>query len=114
MEVINVDSIHREAGYIKVDRDFKDIMMSALRYAMPRHTYIVDETCEYIKENADLILDERVIMVMLRDLNEQLDYYRRNEGSNPTTMWRCDYDTLDDLRRFLEDYDITKVRKNID
>ena len=51
MEVINVDSIHRDAGYIKVDRDFKDIMMSALRYAMPRHTYIVDETCIYISNS---------------------------------------------------------------
>lgn len=114
MEVIKVDSIHREAGYIKVDRDFKDMIMSALRYAMPRHTYIVDETCEYIKENADLILDERVIAVMLRDLNDQLDYYKSTWNDGVGTMWRCDYDTLDDLRRFLEDYDITKVRKDID
>lgn len=105
MGVINVDSIHREAGYIRVDRDFKDMMISALRYAIPRHTYIVDETCEFIKNNADLILDSRVVGVMLRDLNDQLDYYKRKEN-NLTTMWRCDYDTLDDLRRFLEDYDV--------
>lgn len=109
MEVIKVDKIHREAGYIKADRDFKDMIISALRYAMPRHSYIVDMTCEYIKNNAELILDNRVIAVMLRDLNEQLDYYKRSEESNPTTMWRCDYDTLDDLRRFLEDYDTTKA-----
>lgn len=112
MEVIKIDDIHREAGYIKVDRDFKDMMISALRYAIPRHTYIVDMTVEYIKNNAELILDDRVISVMLRDLNDQLDYYHRTEENNATTMWRCDYDTLDDLRRFLEDYDITKTDKN--
>lgn len=106
MEVIKVDSIHREAGYIRVDRDFKDMMISALRYAIPRHTYIVDETCEFIKNNADLILDDRVITVMLRDLNDQLDYYKHSKENNLTTMWSCDYDTLDDLRRFLEDYDV--------
>ena len=109
MEVIKVKDIYAEAGYIKADRDFKDMMISALRYAMPRHSYIVDMTCEYIKNNAELILDNRVIVVMLRDLNEQLDYYKRFGESNPTTMWRCDYDTLDDLRRFLEDYDIEET-----
>lgn len=109
MEVIKVKDIYKEAGYIKADRDFKDMMIGALRYAAGRHTYIVDLTCEYIKKNAELILDDRVIVVMLRDLNEQLDYYQRTEENNATTMWRCDYDTLDDLRRFLEDYDINKT-----
>lgn len=109
MEVIKVKDIYKEAGYIKADRDFKDMMICALRYAIPRHTYMVDMTCEYIKNNAELILDDRVIAIMLRDLNEQLDYYKRSEESNPTIMWRCDYDTLDDLRRFLEDYDIEKT-----
>ena len=109
MEVIKVKDIHAEAGYIKADRDFKDMMISALRYVLPRHTYMVDMTCEYIKKNAELILDDRVINVMLRDLNEQLDCYKRVEGNYQTTMWKCDYDTLDDLRRFLEDYDIEET-----
>ena len=109
MEVIKVKDIYAEAGYIKADRDFKDMMISALRYVLPRHTYMVDMTCEYIKNNAELILDDRVIAVMLRDLNEQLDYYKSTMSDNVTTMWRCDYDTLDDLRRFLEDYDIEET-----
>lgn len=109
MEVIKVKDIYAEAGYIKADRDFKDMMISALRYVLPRHTYMVDMTCEYIKNNAELILDNRVIAVMLRDLNEQLDYYKSTMGDDVTTMWRCDYDTLDDLRRFLEDYDIEET-----
>lgn len=109
MEVIKVKDIYAEAGYIKADRDFKDMMISALRYAMTRHTYIVDMACEYIKDNAGSILDDRVIAVMLRDLNDQLDYYKRSMESNPTTMWRCDYDTLEDLRGFLEDYAAKKT-----
>lgn len=112
MEVIKVKDIYTEAGYIKVDRDFKDIVISALRYAIPRHTYIVDETCEFIKNNADLILDDRVIAVMLRDLNDQLDYYKATWDEGVATMWRCDYDTLDDLRRFLEDYDTKKTNQD--
>ena len=112
MEVIKMDKVHREAGYIKADSNFKDMIISALRYAMGRHTYIVDVTCEYIKNNADLILDDRVISVMLRDLNDQLDYYKATWDEGVATMWRCDYDTLDDLRRCLEDYVVTKTGEN--
>lgn len=109
MEVIKVKDIYAEAGYIKTDRDFKDMIISALRYAIPRHTYIVDETCEFIKNNAKLILDDRVVAIMLRDLNDQLDYYKATWDEGVATMWHSDYDTLDDLRRFLEDYDTTKT-----
>ena len=109
MEVVKVKDIYTETGYIKADRDFKDMVISALRYAIPRHTYIVDETCEFIKNNAKLILDDRVIAIMLRDLNDQLDCYKSTWDEGVATMWRSDYDTLDDLRRFLEDYDTTKT-----
>ena len=109
MEVIKVKDIYKEAGYIKADSDFKDMMINALRYAIPRHTYIVDATCEYIKNNAELILDDRVINVMLRDINDHLDYCKAAWDEGIATMWRCDYDTLDELRRFLEDYDVTKT-----
>lgn len=104
MEVIKVKDIYGEAGYIKVDRDFKDMMISALRYAIPRHTYMVDMTCEYIKNNAELILDDRVIAIMLRDINDHLDYCKVAWKDGVVTTWQCDYDTLDDLRGFLEDY----------
>jgi hypothetical protein len=109
MEVIKVKDIYTEAGYIKADRDFKDMIISALRYAIPRHTYIVDMTCEYIKNNAELILDNRVISVMLRDINDHLDYCKASWDDGIATTWQCDYDTLDDLRRFLEDYDVEKT-----
>ena len=46
-------------------RDFKDMIMCALRYALGRRTYITDETAEFIKKYPELI-DERVRAVMLR------------------------------------------------
>ena len=106
MEVIKIDSVHREDGYIKVDRDFKDMIISALRYAIPRHSYIVDMTVEYIKKNADLILDDRVVAIMMRDLNEHLG----SVEYNPVPSWlQYDVDLLEDLLNFLEDYDVKKT-----
>ena len=44
---------------IEINRDLRDIVISALRYAIGRKTYIVNETCEFIKKHPELI-DERV------------------------------------------------------
>ena len=48
-------------------RDLKDMIISALRYALGRRTYITGETAEFIKRYPELI-DERVKSVMLKDL----------------------------------------------
>lgn len=108
MEIIKM-SDYIPKGYIKADRDFKDMIISALRYALPRHSYIVDMTCEYIKKHADIILDNRVIGVMTRDIS---DYLERQIDKSVPSSWQSDYDTLEDLRRFLEDYDVEKTVKD--
>lgn len=59
---------------IKIDSDLKDMIISALRYAIGRKTYIVNETCEFIKKHSELI-DERVKKVMLKDLESTVDFY---------------------------------------
>lgn len=58
---------------IKIDRDLKDIVIGALRYALGRRTYITLATSEFIMNNPDLI-DKRVKAVMLRDLEEYFAY----------------------------------------
>ena len=63
---------------IKIDNDLKDMIISALRYAIGRKTYMVNETCEFIKKHPDLI-DERVKKVMLRDLEDINRYYTIND-----------------------------------
>ena len=59
---------------IKIDNDLKDMIISALRYAIGRKTYIVNETCEFIKKHPELI-DKRVKQVMLKDLESTIDFY---------------------------------------
>lgn len=57
-----------------IKRDLEDIVMMALRYALPRHTYALTEVIDFIKDNEYLITD-RTKTVMLRDVQEQLDRY---------------------------------------
>lgn len=87
-------------------RDFKDICICALRYALPRHTYAVEEVCSFIKKHANDILDKRVISVILRDIEEQLDYYNFHVVEMVGKYnWQCDKDCIEDLKEFLISYD---------
>lgn len=103
MEVIKIKDVYEDEGYIKAGVDFKDMMISALRYALPRHSYIVSMTCNYIKNHASLILDERVIGVMLRDIDWYLEDMKN--GVVPSS-WKSDIEEIEDLRRFLESYGV--------
>lgn len=86
-----------------VDYELKDIVICALRYALPRHTYILDEVCSYIKEHTEL-LDRRVVVVMLRDIDECLENYEIAHSNLGRAIWGMDKNTIEDLRRFLIDY----------
>lgn len=76
---------------LEIDRDLKDMIISAFRYAIGRKTYITLATCDYIRNHPELI-DDRVKGVMLRDL-ESLDMYYPNKG--------IDYDTFKDFEKWL-------------
>lgn len=58
---------------LEVNHELKDIFIQALRYALYRHTYALGQTCDYIKDNLEVILDRRVKSVMLRDIKERLE-----------------------------------------
>ena len=49
------------------------MLLSAERYALGRRTYIVDWTCEFIRNNLHLIL-EKDKKVMIRDIKQQEEY----------------------------------------
>ena len=83
-------------------RDFKDMIMCALRYALGRRTYITDETAEFIRKYPELI-DERVQAVMLKDLDE---YFQKREFYKSDD--ECDYNTWKDLYKWLERIDINE------
>lgn len=61
---------------IQINGNLKDIsamLVSSVRYALGRQTYIVDWTCEFISNNLHLILESDK-KVMIRDIKEQEKY----------------------------------------
>ena len=72
------------------------MIISALRYALGRRTYITSETAEFIKRYPELI-DERVKSVMLRDLEE---YFQKRESFKFDD--ECDYNTWKSLYNWLK------------
>lgn len=84
---------------IKLDGDFKDIIISALRYAIPRHTYIVDATCSWIEAHP-FLLDSRMVGIMKQDVKKQLKHYQ-NAGVDSIT--EIDYNRLKAFYMWLED-----------
>lgn len=77
-------------------RELRDMIISALRYALGRRTYITSETAEFIKRYPELI-DERVKSVMLRDLEE---YFQKRESFKFDD--ECDYNTWKSLYNWLK------------
>lgn len=67
---------------IEIDYELKDMIISALRYAIGRKTYITEETCSFIKKHPELI-DKRVKEVMLRDLKDLDMYYKETDTDYP-------------------------------
>ena len=66
--------MEEETITLKLDYQLRDMFISALRYAIGRRSYIVDETIEFIMNNPELI-DKRTRSVMLNDLHEVENYY---------------------------------------
>ncbi len=54
------------------DYQFQDMIISALRYALYRHTYIFEETLNWIRNN-NIVINERVKQVMLNDIEKRFD-----------------------------------------
>jgi hypothetical protein len=84
---------------IKLDGDFRDIIISALRYAIPRHTFIVDSTCSWIEAHP-FLLDSRMVGIMKQDVKKQLRHYQ-NVGVDSVT--EVDYNRLKAFYMWLED-----------
>lgn len=86
---------------VTIDYELRDILISALRYAIGRKTYITEEVCSYIKEHPELI-DERVKTVMLRDLEDINLYYKEDD---------IDYPFFKNLESWLENLNTEEFTK---
>ena len=81
---------------IEINYELKDMIISALRYAIGRKTYITAETCDYIRNHHELI-DNRVKGVMLRDLKDLNMYYKETD---------IDYTAFKDFEKWLKELEV--------
>lgn len=93
-------------------RDLKDMLISALRYAIGRHTYIVDETIDFIKDNSFLI-DGRVQSVMLNDLHDYIiaDHPWESCSANcePNPIINNNRKSIEDFYNWLNEFKVAEV-----
>ena len=85
---------------ITIDYELQDMIISALRYAIGRRTYITEETCSFIKNHPEII-NNRVKTVMLRDLKDIKNYYKESD---------TDYPFFKSLESWLENFEVEDER----
>lgn len=65
-------------GWVVIDGDFELMLISALRYAIGRYTYMPSVTIEYIRYLIPQ-LSTKTLFVMKRDIVEEIKRYQRIE-----------------------------------
>ena len=65
-------------GWVAVTQDFELMMISALRYAIGRYTYMPSVTIEYIRYLIPQ-LSAKTLYIMKRDIEEEVERYQRME-----------------------------------
>lgn len=83
------------------DYEFEDVILCAFRYAITRHTYVVDEVTSWIKNNS-FLLTKRMVDIMERDLDSTLEDYDDYEALDIVTD--IDKKTLIHFKDWLEDF----------
>lgn len=72
---------------------FQDLMISHVRYSLPRHTYIVSETIRDVKTYWG-VLSSNTREVITRDINEHLKHWE-SDRNDPSL--KLDYDSWEEL-----------------
>ena len=65
-------------GWVAITQDFELMMISALRYAIGRYTYMPSVTIEYIRYLIPQLSD-KTLFIMKRDIDEEIERYQRIE-----------------------------------
>ena len=63
-------------GFISITNHFELMMISALRYAIGRYTYMPSVTIEYIRYLIPQ-LSPKTLYIMKRDIEEEIERYKR-------------------------------------
>lgn len=80
-------------------RKLHDLMISHVRYSLPRHTYIVSETIHDVKTYWS-VLSSNTREVITRDINEHL---KRWESDRNDTFHKLDYDSWEELADWINE-----------
>ena len=78
------------------DADFRLILLSAMRYAMGRNTYMPAVVSDYIKRHIRF-LDDKFLALAADDIRRHLEDYAEHEP-NPN-LWQCLFDALEAEQR---------------
>ena len=82
-------------------REFEDICISALRYCLYRHTYILDSTLCFIEHHSNEVMSKRVFNIMLDDVNTRLENW--NDDDNNILLMN-DYERIKIFKDWLVEY----------
>ena len=64
--------MQRKAVKVPIDRDFEDMLISAVRYALGRETYLTRTASEYVTRLMPH-LSKRAISIIVHDINDAHD-----------------------------------------
>ena len=81
-------------------REFEDICISALRYCLNKHSYILDSTLCFIEKHSDEVMSKRVWNIMFHDVNMRLENW--HDADN--TLWTYDYERIKIFKDWLVEY----------
>ena len=70
---------------VLIDANFQQMMVSALRYALGRQSYIVGLTIEYLEWKIPL-MDKKYLAIMSRDIDEEIKLSDRL-SKDPKRNW---------------------------
>jgi len=87
-------------------RDLQDLAISALRYALPRHSYILSSTIDFIKDNP-AIIDSRVKRVLQEDVELRLQQLEDTDN----IIEQIDRDTIIDFYEWLLEVEPVQLSK---
>ena len=90
---------------IQIDYDLRDIVISAVRYALGRRTTMPFAVTDYIMKHRQLV-DNRVKQVLLRDLKQYFELWEAGKQIDD----RCDYDTWLLFKKWLEKLEVEDVK----
>lgn len=79
--------MERKIKLVKLNRDLQEMLISSVRYALGRKTYMPEWTVRYITPLLPYFYDKELV-VMKKDVEEWLNRYSRGESEDILNEWK--------------------------